>query len=913
MYPQATLLLRPIPISLIALLLMSVSCNPQGSNSSIQSGFLAGISLSMSNSSISSSLASIPIGGSSQVTLTTRDQFGNVFIGSSPLSISFSYSGGTSQGSFGPVSSIGNGTYTAAFTGTVSGTATQLSAQVNGSALTSSLPTVVVTNGAPSSVTVSSNNGQSGTTGAPLASPLAALVEDSGGNPLSGISVNWAVISGGGLVSSCSSSVTNSSGIAYCTPTLGAAAGANSFSASVSGLSAVATFTATGINESFVDASDSATGFGAATISGGTGSCPVGTSCAGTLWDSTNDFVRLIAPADNAGYTATNTAYLDSSWAPQYSSLVSYYRLDDSWNDSIGTNNMLPSGAPVFTTSAKIGSYAASLGGVGDYASVGSAVLTATNNFTLSAWIYPTDLATAKRIAVYIGTGGVNGYGIAASGSTAGTVSVEIGNTWVDQPVSYTANTWHHVVAVRSAGTLTVYLNGVALGNTSNTAPSAPGATTYIGWDGANNKMQGVVDDVAFWNVALTATQIQTIFSRQSAKYSGNFTSRIFSSVDSYASWSNLGWVTTLPFFKPLPDYAGGAVESESSTAGSGYSSLASSSLMSGIAGLWHLDEPSGTSGANSVVDRSGSGNDGEPSSVTFGAPGEFGSAATFNGSSSSISIADSSSLRPSNLSLSLWFQGGNQGGFITLLGKPGPAFSSYSVYTGASGGLTFYIGTTTAYYLSADAGAGVWDYRWHHAVGTYDGTYIRLYVDGALVGAPVMETTPIGYNTSSLFIGNYDGGALFFNGSIDEVALWGRALSATEVLQLYRRGANRVKYQLRPCADSACAANPSWQGPDGTNQTYFSESLNNSGQASYSGQSLSWGGDPTSAYTVLTSLPAMLFSNFSDISGLATAVNPYFQYRAVLESDDASTSCTYASSSTWCSPEIQSVSVQTQ
>lgn len=93
----------------------------------------------------------------------------------------------------------------------------------------------------PASVAVSSGNAQAGPTSAALANPLVVLVTDSLGNPVSGATVAWST-SGGSL--SPASSITNASGLASTTWTLGATGGAQSASASVSPLSP-ASFTAT--------------------------------------------------------------------------------------------------------------------------------------------------------------------------------------------------------------------------------------------------------------------------------------------------------------------------------------------------------------------------------------------------------------------------------------------------------------------------------------------------------------------------------------------------------------------------------------------------------------------------------------------------------------------------------------------
>ena len=122
------------------------------------------------------------------------------------------------------------------------------------------------------------------------------------------------------------------------------------------------------------------------------------------------------------------------------------------------------------------------------------------------------------------------------------------------------------------------------------------------------------------------------------------------------------------------------------------------------------------------------------------------------------------------------------------------------------------------------------------------------------------------------------DGGT-YFNGSIDEVSVWNRVLTAAEVLQIYRRGANRTNYQIRACTSSSCADNPTWLGPDGTATTYFSERYNTTSNLANANS------------TVLTTVPNMAFGNFNS---LTIPSNSYFQYRLIMESDDRQQLCNY-------------------
>ena len=107
---------------------------------------------------------------------------------------------------------------------------------------------------------------------------------------------------------------------------------------------------------------------------------------------------------------------------------------------------------------------------------------------------------------------------------------------------------------------------------------------------------------------------------------------------------------------------------------------------------------------------------------------------------------------------------------------------------TSVSGGLFFYVSNDLGVTLSNDAGTGVWDDEWHHIAGTYDGSALRLYVDGTEVGPSGGKplTKPIEYSDGNLYIGSYFdtyyGTRLYFTGTIDEVHIWNTALSPTQL-----------------------------------------------------------------------------------------------------------------------------------
>jgi probable HAF family extracellular repeat protein/predicted outer membrane repeat protein len=79
---------------------------------------------------------------------------------------------------------------------------------------------------------------------------------------------------------------------------------------------------------------------------------------------------------------------------------------------------------------------------------------------------------------------------------------------------------------------------------------------------------------------------------------------------------------------------------------------------------------------------------------------------------------------------------------------------------------------------------------EWHHVCGTYDGLYVRLYVDGIEDPAsPLAYSEGIGVNSYDVCIGeNQERPDRYWDGMIDDVRVYSRALSSYEVLHLYKQ-----------------------------------------------------------------------------------------------------------------------------
>ena len=110
-----------------------------------------------------------------------------------------------------------------------------------------------------------------------------------------------------------------------------------------------------------------------------------------------------------------------------------------------------------------------------------------------------------------------------------------------------------------------------------------------------------------------------------------------------------------------------------------------------------------------------------------------------------------------------------------------------------------FYIATATAVFFRINAGtyinsaAGSITYgNWYHVVVSWDNTGLTtIYVNGATSGTPGVSADPVGITAvTDLTIGNRSGGTdRTFDGSIDEVRIYNRALGLSEIQANYASG----------------------------------------------------------------------------------------------------------------------------
>ncbi len=415
-------------------------------------------------------------------------------------------------------------------------------------------------------------------------------------------------------------------------------------------------------------------------------------------------------------------------------------------------------------------------------------------------------------------------------------------------------NQWHHIVAVRSGiKTIQLYVDGALEATVTGNV-----SFQYLEVDQPiliGQGFIGTIDEIAIFNYALTVNEIDAIYQQQAPQYTGYFDSHVITYTA--GAWGMLGWVPNRPVGKELPDNR--AIES-------GYGSASGGMDMSSNTLLLHLNEP-----LNSLyfADNSGNGNYAYcygGNCPYSGSTGRFGRAPWFDGVDDFLynwgwQFSD-------HYAVSLWFK--------TTCANCGIFSAQYYYYYGyqdkdlflnngslcnrlASGGVLCTQGTNYA------------DGQWHHIIHTYDASTVWLYVDG------VGYSTPKGGSLLSYYynILGYAPQAAqpYFNGHLDEVAIFSRALSSTEAQNLYVRGVADMKFQARTFPYNALGVcNPysttvPFTGPGGHQYTYYTDNALQ---------------PPTHP--------------------LNTSGNPCFQYRAYLDSDKSNQT-----------PELMTVTVSTQ
>jgi hypothetical protein len=182
---------------------------------------------------------------------------------------------------------------------------------------------------------------------------------------------------------------------------------------------------------------------------------------------------------------------------------------------------------------------------------------------------------------------------------------------------------------------------------------------------------------------------------------------------------------------------------------------------------------------------------------------GEVGQSFSIQGRSNAVVIPNSASLELQTLTVDCWIRGTQPTSMRWILSKgsdgcSGPSYGFYS--SGNLDEISFVVQDSPTIFQRALASVpGIWNGQWHHIAGSCDGTYVRLYVDGYAVAiVPYSGSVVYGLPSSNdLVIGGYldcnQPADMAFLGDIDEVELFNRALTPTEILNIFNSGTDGI------------------------------------------------------------------------------------------------------------------------
>ena len=536
-------------------------------------------------------------------------------------------------------------------------------------------------------------------------------------------------------------------------------------------------------------------------------------------------------------YTIANTAPTHDTpeldvHAPTLPNSAGYWQFEDgsgatSFDDeTANSNNGSCTNCPDWTQGGMSGG-AYTYNGTNDYVDMGDqdSLDFGTSDFTLSAWIKTTSSASPMIIA-----GKYNAfplYNISMdSGVFNARIAYDVDNSYFSSDGSAINNgAWHYVVAVFSrSGNMTRYVDGSVYGsaidisgmqgmNIDNSNTFRVGATV-------GQYFAGSIDEVHVYNRALTATEITAYYNAYTTPGTSAYTT---SSMDLSAKPVNIA-------------------DHDSDTTTVIYNWKKNGSPIAVLNMPFDSNVTSTT--ADAVLDYSGNGNHGTLGGGTSGyAPtwtstGVKGGAYDFDGTDDYAKINYDSSIdfTSSDFTTEAWIKTDSNSLDQGIIGTGNP----YNF--GGSGWALGYVAASTVLSFQINNGSGGNAYKfitvsdlsgsWHHVAASVDrnGNAI-MYLDGLAIGTlDVSGESGGSLGSNPLNIGKLGIGALYFDGKIDEVRIFGHILSAAQIAQNYNNGKplyNTIAHQQLSAADTSWVADVTINDAQTSNSDSTTKSTN--------------------------------------------------------------------------------------
>jgi fibronectin type 3 domain-containing protein len=349
--------------------------------------------------------------------------------------------------------------------------------------------------------------------------------------------------------------------------------------------------------------------------------------------------------------------------------------------------------------------------------------------------------------------------------SAANRIAQPTGTTYAD--LSLAPGTYFYkLTAEDAAGNVSAVSNTASATVLDTTAPSSPTGLVATGGSGQVSLAWNAASD----NVAVVRYNVHRSSTPGFTPAAGN---RIAQPTGT--SYVDTGLAAGTYYYKVTAEDAAGNLSGPSAEA----SAAASAPPSVGLVAAYGFDAGAGTTAA----DQSGNGNTGTITNATWAGAtvGRFGNALSFNGTNASVSVPNAASLQPTaGITMEAWVRPATTGGWRTILMKERPGYYDWALYSD-----TDFNRPSAFVFNSADrevrGTAQVVANTWTHLAATYDGTVLALYVNGTQA-ATFLTSGAITTNTGALKIGGNAVWGEWFNGLIDEVRIWNRARTPSEI-----------------------------------------------------------------------------------------------------------------------------------
>lgn len=157
-------------------------------------------------------------------------------------------------------------------------------------------------------------------------------------------------------------------------------------------------------------------------------------------------------------------------------------------------------------------------------------------------------------------------------------------------------------------------------------------------------------------------------------------------------------------------------------------------------------------------------------------------------------------------ISFSAWVKPTDLSSFREIFRQESPARLLFSFQ---SNGSILSLGLNAGGYEECDAAidpAQILDGGWHHCAGTFDGKWMRVYLDGREIGA-LERSGPLAFSPEPpAFVGSSGGQGEHFQGELDDLRVYASALSPAEIAQLYQAGVRALEQRSKVLQEQLAA-----------------------------------------------------------------------------------------------------------